>query len=239
MKIAICDDDSLEIAHISSLLNTYRLNISIDLKYKVYKNATDLLAELNNQYDLLLLDIIMPGFTGIQAAKEIRMFDKDVKIIFLTSSPDFAVDSYSVRANDYILKPIQSSKFFTALDNILFDSQPSFDGISVRTKTSIIRILYSKLEFVEVMNKHLYFHMSDGSVNEIYASLSEYESQLLEQPGFIKVHRSYIVNLCYMNELTSNSFITNNNKSVSISRLLFASVRQSYMEHLFIDTRIR
>ncbi|MEF9962411.1 MAG: LytTR family DNA-binding domain-containing protein [Erysipelotrichaceae bacterium] len=239
MIIAICDDDALEIAHISALLNDYRIRNNVNLKYKVYKCATDLLEDMRNQYDLLLLDIIMPGFNGIQVAKEIRTFDANVKIIFLTSSPDFAIDSYSVHARDYLLKPIEKDKFFKALDLINAEINNSFEGISIKTKASILRILFSKLEFVEVISKHLFFHMVDGNVYEVFASLSDYEKELLARPEFIKVHRSYIVNLWHMNELTSNCLISFTKKTIPISRLLYTTVRQSYMEHLFIETRIQ
>jgi DNA-binding LytR/AlgR family response regulator len=104
LHIAICDDNAIELSHISELLNRYRLERNAQLIYITYLNATELLSAMEkNLYDLLLLDILMPGFTGIEAAREIRTFDQIVKIIFLTSSPEFALDSYGVKAIDYIL----------------------------------------------------------------------------------------------------------------------------------------
>lgn len=69
-------------------------------------------------YQLLLLDILMPGFTGIQAAREIRTFDSETKIIFLTSSPEFAVESYGVDAFYYLLKHIREGDLFPVLDRL-------------------------------------------------------------------------------------------------------------------------
>lgn len=240
MHIAVCDDNPLELNRILSFLIAYRQEKSIPLTYKAYLSAAELVSTMKScQYDLLILDILIPEFSGIQAAQEIRAFDSSVRIIFLTSSPEFALDSYTVRASDYILKPLSPEKLFSVLDSILADQQESFDGIPIKTQNGILHILFSKLAFVEVMNKHLYFHMSDESVRDVHAPLSEYEKKILSGNGFIKVHRSYIVNLWHMSELTPNSFISNRGESIPISRLIYGEVRKAFMEHLFVEAKFK
>ncbi|MEG1773358.1 MAG: LytTR family DNA-binding domain-containing protein [Oscillospiraceae bacterium] len=237
MHIAICDDDASELARVLSLLDTYRQERAVCLTYQAYHSAAELLATMKNgQYALLLLDILMPGFTGIEAAREVRTFDQGVRIIFLTSSPEFALDSYAVKAQDYMLKPVPKEKLFSALDAIFAEEQTPMEGLVLKTQSGMARILFSRLAFVEITNKRLHFHLSDGSMREAYASLAEYEKKLLSQPGFIKVHRAYIVNLWQMSELTASSFVSNSGKVVPISRLLYGEVRKAYMEHLFVET---
>ncbi|MEG1753931.1 MAG: LytTR family DNA-binding domain-containing protein [Christensenella sp.] len=236
MRIAICDDDLSELNQISSFLNLYRQEKSVCLTYQVYQSAADLLPNLKSgQYDLLLLDIVMPGFTGMQAAHEVRGFDCDVKIVFITASPEFALDSYAVKAWDYILKPISKDMLFCVLDAVFAQEQTPLDGLFVKTQNGMARFLFSKLAFVEVLNKHLFFHLADGSVREACAPLSEYEKQLLARPEFVKVHRSYIVNLWQMSELFPNRFVAQNGQVIPISRLLYSQVRRVYMEHLFVE----
>ncbi|MEG1930999.1 MAG: LytTR family DNA-binding domain-containing protein [Anaerovorax sp.] len=236
MHIAICDDQSSELTWISSLLDTYGQERNSRLTYKTYLSGAELLSTLkSNQYDLLLLDILMPSFTGIQAAREIRTFDQGMKIIFLTSSPEFALDSYEVKARDYMLKPVSKEKLFSALDEVLAEEQENFDGLPIKTQNGMAHILFSKLSFVEVMNKRLYFYLSNGMVREVHASMGEYEEALLIRPEFIKVHRSYIVNLWQMSELTTNGFVTHSGQTIPISRLLYSQVRQAYMKHLFVE----
>ncbi|MEG0369160.1 MAG: LytTR family DNA-binding domain-containing protein [Hungatella sp.] len=238
MHIAVCDDDYLELTRITALLDTYRQKRNIGLTYQAYQSAVDLLFDTkSNRYDLFLLDILMPGFTGIQAAHEVRSFDSDVKIIFLTASPEFALDSYAVRAWDYMLKPVSADKLFAALDLILTKKQESCDGIFVKTTDSITHILYAKLAFVEVMNKKLYFHLSDNSVREVHAPLTAYEKELTSRPEFIKVHRSYLVNLGQMSELTACGFVSSCGKTIPVSRLLYSEIRQTYMDYLFMNQR--
>lgn len=216
MHIAVCDDNCLELDRISALLSTYRLERNFPITCQTYTNGIELLADVKSgTYDLLLLDILMPGFTGMQAAREIRTFDSFVKIIFLTSSPEFAVESYCVKARDYLLKPFSRDTLFPALDAILAEQ--------------------TKLVFVEVMNKRLYFYLSNGTVREVFAPLSEYEGALLAQKEFRKVHRSYVVNLSQMGEINQRSFVTYHGKIIPISRLLYAQVRDVYLKQLFLN----
>jgi DNA-binding LytR/AlgR family response regulator len=236
LKIAICDDDSQELAHISSFIDTYRQEKKASLTYQTFQNAIELLSTVNNgDYDILLLDILMPGLTGMQAAHEIRAFDAEVKIVFLTSSPEFAVESYAVKAYDYILKPASKDKLFSILDALIAEEQKPLEGLIVKTQAGMARILFSKLAFVEVINKKLYFHLADGSVQKTSASLAAFEDKLLSRSEFVKVHRSYIVNLWQVGEIRPKEIITHAGNTVPISRLLYGKVREAYMEHLFVE----
>lgn len=189
----------------------------------------------SGDYDILLLDILMPGINGMQAAHEIRAFDAGVKIVFLTSSPEFAVESYAVKAYDYILKPVSRDKLFSILDAVVAEEQKPLEGLTVKTRSGMARILFSRLAFVEIMNKKLYFHLTDGGVQEVTASLAAFEEELLARTEFVKVHRSYIVNLWQVGQLESKQLITHAGKTVPISRLLSGKVREAYMKHLFLE----
>ncbi|MEG2119923.1 MAG: LytTR family transcriptional regulator DNA-binding domain-containing protein, partial [Pseudoflavonifractor sp.] len=114
-----------------------------------------------------------------------------------------------------------------------------FAGLSVKVKTGIMRIPFARLAVLEVKSGHLYFYSSDGSVREVSATLQDYEGKLLAQPEFIKTHRSYIVNLEQMSDLTPTDFITRSGSVVPISRLLYIGVRRAYMEHLFTEAGVR
>jgi DNA-binding LytR/AlgR family response regulator len=236
LKIAVCDDDSQELERISALIDTYKRESKVPLTYKTFRSATELISSMgSSDYDILLLDILMPGINGMQAAHEIRAFDAGVKIAFLTSSPEFAVESYAVKAYDYILKPVSKDKLFSILDAVIAEELKPLEGLTVKTQSGITRILFSRLAFVEIMNKKLYFHLADGSVREVSASLASFEEDLLARAEFVKVHRSYIVNLWQVGELGSKELITHAGKTVPISRLLYGKVREAYMRHLFLE----
>jgi len=236
LKIAICDDDSQELNRISSFIDTYKRIRNVPLIYSTFLSAAELVSKVSSEgYNILFLDILMPGINGMQAAHEIRSIDAEVKIVFLTTSPEFAVESYEVKAYDYILKPVSKDKLFSLLDAVFAEEQMLMEGLTIKTQSGIARILFSRLAFVEIMNKKLYFNMADNSVQEVTSSLAAFEEKLLARSEFVKVHRSYIVNLWQVSELRSNEIITNSGKTVPVSRLLYKSVREAYMKHLFLE----
>ena len=174
----------------------------------------------------------------MQAAHEIRAFNSRMKIVFLTSSPEFAVESYVVKAYDYILKPASKERVFSLLDAVMAAEEKPIEGLKIKTRSGMARILFSKLGFVEIMHKKLYFHLVDGEIQEVSSSLAAVEDELLARSEFVKVHRSYIVNLWQVGELRPKELITYTGKTVPISRLLYGKVREAYMKHLFLEKGI-
>ena len=102
MRIAVCDDDPQILLEVLSRLASYQVQRQTELFCQSFGNAIDLLMSMDREnYDLLFLDVLMPGLSGIQAAREIRQKNENIKIVFLTSSPEYAVESYSVQAVSY------------------------------------------------------------------------------------------------------------------------------------------
>jgi DNA-binding LytR/AlgR family response regulator len=236
LRIALCDDNLQELFRLSNLINDYLEEKKIALKYEAFANAIELLEAMRKRhYDILLLDVLMPGIDGMQAAHEIRGFDQELKIVFLTSSSEFAVESYAVDAYYYLLKPSTAPKLFPLLDKIYLDFQRAEEVLHLKSASGIIRIPFNRLEFLEVISKKLFFHLIDGSVKEIYGSLSDFETKLLCREEFIKVHRSYIVNMSYIQELGSKELLTYARQRVPISRLLSGQVKDAYMQYLFVE----
>lgn len=236
IHIAVCDDNSAAIERIVRLLQDYRREKQIPISWHTFFSAAEMVASMQSaEYDLLLLDILMPGVSGMDAAREIRTFDQGVKIIFLTTSPDYAVEGYAVNASDYLLKPVSRERIFRALDRVVAEGSSLSKGIHIKTTAGVAKIPYVSLCYVEVRDKLLYFHLADGSVRTSRASLAEYEPLLLYQKGFFKVHRAYIVNFRHMTELTADSFCTRTGQTVPVSRLLYSQVRQAYIDDLFAE----
>lgn len=236
MRIAICDDDSLELGRISSFIEAYRSERNASIAYRSFQSAAELISHAESgAFSLILLDIMMPGINGMEAAKEIRAIDVGVKIVFLTSSPEFAVESYTVKAYDYILKPVHKDKLCSVLDAVIADEQMPLDGLTVKTQKGMVRILFSKLAFVEIINKKLYFHMADGNVHEVNSSLAAFEEKLLARSEFVKAHRSYIVNMFHISMLGTKELVTDTGKTIPISRTLYGNVKEAYMKHLFLE----
>ncbi len=236
MYIAVCDDQAEELELLTDLLCQWQEERRVSLQFKSYRSAAELLtAASNEQFTLYLLDVMMPGTDGMTAAREIRSFDDVSDIVFLTSSPGFAYESYGVRALDYLLKPIRAEILFPLLDRIFLQEQKPQEGLTLKIGASLIRIPFFQLAYVEVIGKHLYFNLADGSVREVFGSLKDYEPLLLKRPEFMRTHRSYIVNMLQVSELSPGSVRTFSGKQLPVSRLLYPQLQKDYMQLLFAE----
>lgn len=234
MYIAICDDHAPEIENLINLLNTWQAENHHTLQYQTFRNAPDLLAAAEREhFTLYLLDVIMPGMSGMAAAREIRTFDEAADIVFLTTSPDFAYASYGVHALDYLLKPIRSAKLFPILHRLAQKEQAPQDDILLKNGATLIRVPIARLAHVEVMNKHLYYHLTNGTVYEVPGTLKQCESILLSRPEFKQIHRSYIVNLLQVAELSPTAITTTFGKKLPVSRGLYHDLQKYYVDLLF------
>lgn len=240
LKIAICDDDVQELSRISDLLSQYKTEKNAVLKYDAFSVAIELLEAMRQQvYDILILDVLMPGIDGIKVAHEIRSFDSGVKIIFLTSSPEFAVESYAVNAHYYLLKPGIPDMLFSVLDRIFLEKSRAEETLSIMHPSGLMHLPIACVEFLEVYSKRLIFHLDDGSIKEIRGSLSDFEDQFLCRDNFFKVHRSYIVNMEYIQSINAKEITTYTGQTVPVSRLLHGKVKEAYMHFLFLEKGVQ
>ncbi len=234
MYIAVCDDQASELEVLMELLERWQLERNSVLRCQAFRSAAELLdAAEKEAFSLYLLDVMMPGVDGLAAAREIRSFDDAADIVFLTSSPGFAYESYGVRALDYLLKPIRSQMLFPILDRLALQEQRPQEGLTLKRGSTLIRVLFSQLTYVEVSGKHLYFNLTDGSVHEVFGSLNEYESLLLGRPEFMRIHRSYIVNMLQAAELSHTGVRTFSGKNLPVSRLLYPQLQKDYIKLVF------
>lgn len=156
IQIAFCDDDQTVLDQLSALLEKYRAQRCVQIQCTAFHSPLDLLAEIEKgtRYDILFLDVIMPAENGITAAKEIRQYDNVVKIIFLTSSAEFAVESYVVGAYFYQIKPIWEDSFFRLTDSVIAECRHADQrSLILRCKTGISRIDLDQLLYCEVLSR--------------------------------------------------------------------------------------
>ena len=234
MRIAICDDDEQELARLSELIAKYQLNSGENIDCRSFQNSTDFLCgQKGGEYDLILLDASISGKSGVQAARELRERDRNVEIIFVSSSPEFAVESYSVGAYYYLLKPIEAEALFPLLYRIGSKlSGQEEQGFVLKSRKGVVRVVFSRLEFVEVIDKTVSFHLADGTVYEVTAALADFEEKLLGRPEFFKTHRSYLVNFHYIQSIGINCVETKNGHDIPVSRQRRNSLQHAYMRFL-------
>ncbi len=237
LKIAICDDNISELSNIASIIGEYQtMQRDKKIEFTAFHSAVDLIAamESGQQYNLILLDILMPFMTGMDAAKEIRQFDQDIKIIFMTSSPEFAVESYSVKAYYYALKPVWKEKLFILLDKVISETENQLGkSFLVKSKTGLTRIYFNRLEFAEVIGRTIVYHLTDGSFIEAGGTMQEFEKMLLSDPRYIKTHRSYIINMDHIDTISQREIIMQSHAAVPLAKTSYQAVKTAYITFAF------
>lgn len=234
MYIAVCDDQIEVLETVNDLLRLWQEEHQIPLRWKTFCSATELLnAAEKEHFTLYLLDVMMPGMDGLAAAREIRSFDAAADIVFLSTSSGFAYESYGVHALDYMLKPVRSEILFPVLDRISLREQKPEEGLTLKCGMTLVRVPFSELAYVEVISKHLYFNLTDGEQFETTGSLHDYEDLLLMRPEFMRVGRSYIVNILQIRKLSPAGIITFSGENIPIPRRLYPQLQKDYMKLLF------
>ena len=234
MYIAVCDDQTEALEVLVNLLDIWQEKHGTVLRYKTFRNAAELLdAAEKERFTLYLMDIMMLGMNGLEAAREIRCVDAAADIVFLTSSTGFAYESYSVHALDYLLKPIRADMLFPILDKLALREQKPQDGLTLKCGTTLVRVPFSQLAYVEVISKHLYFNLTDGQTREVTGSLKEYEDLLLARPEFMRLGRAYIINILQIHELSPAGISTFSGKKLPIPRRLYPQLQKDYLKLLF------
>ena len=236
IKIAFCDDDMEVLHQMNELLDRYRVERNEDITYAAFQSPFELLTEIEKgiRPDILFLDVVMPGQNGMYVAKEIRQYDTNMKIIFLTSSPEFAVESYSVGAYFYQLKPIWEESFFRLMDAVLAECEKKKkNSLILRSKDGITRINLQQLEYCEVLGRKLLFHLENGAVLESAGSLDDLAGQLMQYSNFFRPHRSFLVNMEYIQNISSRSIKMVNDAEIPIPHGKCSEIKNTYMEYAF------
>ena len=236
MYIAICDDQINELERVVNLLHMWEKEHNTTLRFKTFQSAAEMLdaaASEKDPFSLYLLDVMMPRTNGIAVAREIRSFDEAADIVFFTTSPEFAYASYDVRALNYLLKPVQPEKLFPILDRLSLQESNPQEDLLLKSGATLTRVPFSQIVYVEVMNKSLYYHLTDKTVKHVSGALRECEPVLLSRPEFKRIHRSYIVNLTKVIELSPTAAKTVLGTELPISRGLHQQLQNDYVKLLF------
>ena len=235
LRIALCDDMPQELERAGSLLKKYACeHMHYDLKTESFSSPLELLTYVTERggFDVLLLDIYMPGIIGTEAARELRAMGDKCQIIFLTTSRDHAIDAFSLDAAHYLVKPYSEKEFFSALDKVLNKLSIKDEVyITVKSTEGIRRIDLSSLVYSETDNHVQRLHLSDDSEISVRKSSSELFELLEEEPRFYKCGSTYIINMDYIVELTSRNVVFSTDTKIPILSRKYADFKKRYMDY--------
>ncbi len=240
MNIAICDDDQQSCGILNLMLKEYASRKYIpDLSVSTFTDGHDLLDAIQEDqcFDICILDIVMPAVSGIDLGVKLRDSGYNGLIIYLTSSKDYALDSYKVKAFNYILKPVIPESLYSTLDDAIKDISSKVDrSIIIKTKDGNVRISASNILFVELCKRILVYHLSDGSTLEsiyIRVPFAEATKELLEDKHFVQCGAGNVINLSQVTMVCNDEIIFKNDFSAFFSKKICTELRSVWTKYWF------
>ena len=204
--IAVVEDEKICSVQVQQFLDQYQEENNVRFKVTVFEAATQILESYEPLYDMILMDIDMPGINGMDAADQIRQTDQDVVIVFITNIASFAIRGYEVGAMDFVVKPITYYNFSTRLARDLKRSRSREPRQIILTLADGVKKLeVGQIYYVEVQNRMLHYYTQEG----VFAVRGTMQSvqQMLEAYSFAKCNHWYMVNLRHVSEVKKNTVV--------------------------------
>lgn len=235
MKIAICDDGADCLKQVIDVANAYiadRPQTSLTLTS--FSNPHDLLESAHRigGYDIYILDVVMPGMNGIQLGMKLRAAEHDGKIIYLTSSEEYAIDSFKVKAFNYILKPIQKNDFYQTMDEAIASLAAKKEKFMViKTKDGAARVNYENILYVELNKRVLVYHLIGGKTLEsvqIRTTFTTAVAELLSDRRFAPCGASMAINLTHVALVSAENVTFDDSTGLFLSKKICRELRMAW-----------
>lgn len=232
MRIAICEDNKEHAEILKCMVNRWAEKEKLEVDIGYYQSAEEFLFYMKEdvRYDLAFLDIQLENMNGLQLAKLIRAEDKTMFLVFTTGEKGYALKGYEVSAFRYLIKPLREQEVastLTKINQMLEESKK--DAIVISCSDEARRIYKNDIYYIEVDNHHIILHMKKETFR-FRAKLKEFETQF-QEPQFCKCHRSYIVNLHYVEIISRNGVEIGNGTKLPISRNRWNELNRCYVSY--------
>ena len=234
LRIAICEDTKSDEEQLLNLLS----QSDIETSCTVFPNGEALLRVYQPQeFDLLLTDIYMDGMTGVETVAKIREIDETVPVAFITTSPDFALESYRLSVLKYIEKPFKKKDIEDILDLAQMKREHA-PSLLLRKNGTELKIRFSQILYLEQQTHQLIIYLRNHTVEQLRDKLSSHLPEL-EAHHFFQPHKSFSVNMSFVRSINPElrCFVMQDGKNIPIRRESMSKAKKALKEYLFNRTR--
>lgn len=234
ISVAICDDLEAERVSLARMVQSYARAHSCSVRLRLFSSGESLLDALQGgePIHLLFLDIYMPGLSGMETARRIRAAGCRLSIIFATTSQDHGMESFEVRASDYLVKPFQEEDVSACLDWYFSHIPEHLRALSVYSEGEWQQIPLSSIRYIDVYDHQSRIH-TPRSVITARRGLDDLESAI-DSRDFLRCHRSFLVNLNHVEGVQGNDFRMEDQTLVPISTASAARVRRQFIDWTYM-----
>lgn len=230
LNIAVVEDDGQDMEQLLSYIERYVQEKGVQLQTFPFTDGRALLEDYQARYDIIFLDIEMPGLSGMDVAERIRARDSDVVLVFVTQIAQYAIQGYAVGALDYVLKPVGYRTFSVKLERAMnLARRHSSSQVLIRQSDGVVRLDTRQIYYIDVHDRMLHYHteLGDFSTRETLQSVEEKLSPF----HFVRGNHWYIVNLYHVSGVREDKVIVNGQELMLSRRnkAAFLSALASYV----------
>ena len=240
MNIAVCDDRMEVTDLLYKMIKTYFSQHHLLLtSIKIYSDGDCLLQDIQkgSPFDIIFLDIELPGLNGLEVAQFIRQIDSEVLLVFVTGHPEYMSDAFKVEAFDFLSKPVQEEDMELVLSRCIRKYQQRNGQLVIRTSMGTATAHINNIVYVNSDLHYIDFVLTTGESLRTKMQKRQVEELLQPYPQFIRYHQSYLVNLDYVREVQRQNFLLKNinEKSIvstiPISRKYLTQTKEKFVQH--------
>ncbi|MBQ4630430.1 MAG: response regulator transcription factor [Clostridia bacterium] len=240
MNIAICDDEERCLKNATDAAKKYASQKTDKLiSVESFSHPEDLIdaCEKKGGYDIYILDVVMPDMNGISLGEKLRELGFDGKIIYLTSSEEYSLDAFRVKAFDYLIKPINEEAFFRTVDEALAHITEKNDKyILVKSKERSIKLSFDSIMYAELSKRAVCYHLTKGKTVEsvtLRTPFTEACADLLSDKRFFLCSQSMLVNLDHVTEVENEAVVFLDAHKTFLGEKSCRKLRSAWSEYLF------
>lgn len=228
VKIAICDDEEKSVALHEKIVRECLQSEGIGCEITTYTQSLNLLYDITDDgffYDLILLDIEMPGISGMEIPQQIKGFLPNVRIIFVTSHTEYAIDAFELSIFRYVPKNNLRAKLTAAvIDAAKLIELEAGQEYTIQTANRMEKIPYKDIFYIQRDGKNASI-VSSVRTSKVRKSLQQVFDEL-NAPEFIFIDRGYIVNIIQIMKICDSTAILKNGEQLPISRSHLQEVKR-------------
>lgn len=231
MKIAICDDEQIFRDQIKKCISRTGIDYSTD----EFLCGEDLLGS-TEKYDIVFLDIDMPGISGIQTAEKLRELGTESEIIFLTSHVEFVYEAFKVRAFRFLKKPVDPETFSEAFLNAVKNCEK--EKIVIEYKGAVTELNVENIAYIEASGEGTFVYDNKGSYTQSPVSMKEWTERLKDK-YFFRIHKTYLISMNYVASYEKNTVqLIGFKDPFPIARRSVSEFRTVYLEFIKNNARM-
>ncbi|MDO4554587.1 MAG: LytTR family DNA-binding domain-containing protein [Lachnospiraceae bacterium] len=234
LKIAVIDDEKVyrdEVQkQIKEILEQKKHPFQIDL----YSTGEQFVVHAEKKgYDLAILDIYMEGMNGVETAEKLKKICPDTKVVFLTTSRDYAVEGFRLRAFHYLLKPLDNHAFSSMLEEFLSSVKKEERFIQCQSGNTQVSILVSAILYAEHYKHQIFIYLEKEKEIVTRMTFREFISLFEGEKNFFVPNRGTILNLEKVDQFDGQYFWMEDGKEIPVSRDKQAQAKSVFSEYLY------